>query len=82
VPVVSLLGGPCRERIRVYANGWYSGAKSPDAYAARATDRRELHRAKFDRSRAVAHHISREAEQQVVETVRAVRDAVGPGWIC
>src|SRR5947199_7636145 len=38
VPVVSLLGGPCRERIRVYANGWYSGAKSPDAYAAKAKE--------------------------------------------
>src|SRR5205823_3167383 len=36
VPVVSLLGGPCRERIRVYANGWYSGAKTPADYAAKA----------------------------------------------
>ena len=31
VPVYTLLGGPCREKIRVYANGWYSGAKTPDA---------------------------------------------------
>jgi galactonate dehydratase len=38
VPVVSLLGGPCRERIRVYANGWYSGARTPDAYAAKAKE--------------------------------------------
>src|SRR2546428_12148905 len=36
VPVVSLLGGPCRERIRVYANGWYSGAKTPADYAPKA----------------------------------------------
>ena len=33
VPVYNLLGGPCREKIRVYANGWYGGAKTPEAYA-------------------------------------------------
>ena len=36
VPVYNLLGGPCRDKIRVYANGWYHGAKTPDAYAAKA----------------------------------------------
>src|SRR5246127_2186600 len=34
VPVHALLGGPCRERIRVYANGWYGKSKSPADYAA------------------------------------------------
>ena len=29
VPVYNLLGGPCRDKIRVYANGWYHGAKTP-----------------------------------------------------
>jgi galactonate dehydratase len=38
VPVVNLLGGPCRERIRVYANGWYSGARKPADYAAAGQD--------------------------------------------
>ena len=81
VPVVSLLGGPCRERIRVYANGWYSGAKTPDAYAAKAkeTVARGFTALKFDPFPGPWRtHISRDAEQQVVETVRAVRDAVGP----
>lgn len=27
-PVYNLLGGPCREKIRVYANGWWGGAKN------------------------------------------------------
>src|SRR5262245_62768637 len=36
VPVYNLLGGPCRDKIRVYANGWYHGAKTPEAYAAKA----------------------------------------------
>lgn len=29
VPVYKLLGGPCRDRIRVYANGWTGGALDP-----------------------------------------------------
>ena len=81
VPVVTLLGGPCRERIRVYANGWYSGAKTPAAYAAKAKDTvaRGFTALKFDPFPGPWRtHISREAEQQVVETVAAVREAVGP----
>ena len=76
-----LLGGPCRERIRVYANGWYSGAKTPAAYAAKAkeTVARGFTALKFDPFPGPWRtHISREAEEQVVETVRAVREAVGP----
>src|SRR5262249_62364257 len=81
VPVVSRLGGPCRERIRVYANGWYSGAKTPEAYAAKAkeTTARGFTALKFDPFPGPWRtHITRDAERQVVETVRAVRDAVGP----
>ena len=81
VPVVTLLGGPCRERIRVYANGWYSGAKTPDAYAEKATQTvaRGFTALKFDPFPGPWRtHISRDAERQVVETVRAVRGAVGP----
>ena len=32
----ALLGGPCRERVRVYANGWFEGASTPDEFAAAA----------------------------------------------
>ena len=81
VPVVALLGGPCRERIRVYANGWYSGARTPEAYAAKAkeTVARGFTALKFDPFPGPWRtHIAREAEGQVVDTVRAVREAVGP----
>src|SRR5262249_57279459 len=76
----SLLGGPCRERVRVYANGWYSGAKTPEAYAAKAkeTVARGFTALKFDPFPGPWRtHITREAERQVIATVRAVRDAVG-----
>ena len=32
-PVHALLGGPCRERVRVYANGWYGAARTPAQFA-------------------------------------------------
>src|SRR6476646_2642904 len=35
-PTYNLLGGVCRERIRVYANGWAHGGDPPDDVAARA----------------------------------------------
>src|ERR1700674_5828112 len=37
-PVYNLLGGPCRERIRVYANGWSDRASSPAEFASQAAD--------------------------------------------
>jgi galactonate dehydratase len=80
-PVVDLLGGPCRDRIRVYANGWYSGAKTPAAYAAKAkeTVARGFTALKFDPFPSLWRtHISRDAERQVEANVRAVRKAVGP----
>ena len=81
VPVVDLLGGRCRERLRVYANGWYSGARTPAEHAAKAkaTVARGFTALKFDPFPGPWRtHISREAERQVVDTVAAVREAVGP----
>ncbi len=81
-PVVDLLGGPCRERIRVYANGWYSGARTPEAWAAKAkaTVAQGFTALKFDPFPGPWRtHITRDAERQVVETVGAVREAVGSG---
>jgi galactonate dehydratase len=80
VPVHELLGGACRERIRVYANGWYGhGAPSEYAERARATVGRGFTALKFDPFPGPWRtHISREAEEQAVATVAAVREAVGP----
>lgn len=35
-PVYELLGGPCQERIRVYANGWYTNPGTPEQNAEEA----------------------------------------------
>jgi galactonate dehydratase len=36
VPVSRLFGGATRDRVRAYANGWFSGAVTPEDYAAAA----------------------------------------------
>ena len=80
-PVYNLLGGACRERIRVYANGWSGGAKTPEDYADCALQviARGFTALKFDPFPGPWRtHISRRAEEQAVETVRVVRKAAGP----
>jgi galactonate dehydratase len=80
-PVYNLLGGPCRERIRVYANGWGGGSQSPDQLAARAAAvvERGFSALKFDPfPNPWRAYIDRDAERSAVECVRAVREAVGP----
>lgn len=80
-PVHRLLGGRCRERVRVYANGWGYKLKTPDDHA-RAAEKvvAEGHTAlKFDPlPRPWRTYIPREHIRHAVAVVRAVRDAVGP----
>ena len=79
-PVYNLLGGRTRRRLRVYANGW-GGAESVDELTEKAKDvvARGFTALKFDpfpgRWRAF---IDRGQEEEAIERVRAVREAVGP----
>ncbi|MBR9840099.1 MAG: mandelate racemase/muconate lactonizing enzyme family protein [Rhodobacteraceae bacterium] len=89
VPVSRLMGGPVRDEMRCYANGWYEASQEPDDFA-RATERplKDGYTAlKFyplgqmvgRNMRHVSHRqITREAADLAVARVRAVRDAVGP----
>ena len=80
-PVYNLLGGPCRERIRVYANGWGGGARTPEAIgaAAAAVVARGFTALKFDPFPGPWREIiGRAEEREAVARVRAVREAVGP----
>lgn len=80
-PVYNLLGGRCRERIRVYANGWSYGLKEPADYA-RAAERvvaQGFSAIKFDPLPGPwRSYIPKEHEEHAVRVVRAVREAVGP----
>jgi galactonate dehydratase len=78
-PVYNLLGGACRDRIRVYANGW--GGRTPEEMGRRARELvdRGFTAMKFDPFPGPWRtHISREEERAAVECVAAVREAVGP----
>jgi galactonate dehydratase len=80
-PVYNVLGGPCRDRIRVYANGWSRGASLPAEYArqALATVERGFDALKFDPFHDPwRQHVGASEEDHVVACVSAVRDAVGP----
>lgn len=36
VPVYQLLGGKVRDKVRIYINGWFAGAKEPEEFAEKA----------------------------------------------
>jgi galactonate dehydratase len=80
-PVYNLLGGRCRDRIRVYANGWSYQLKEPSDYARAAEKVVQLG---FDALKLDPlpspwrTWIPKEQEERAVRVVKAVRDAVGP----
>ena len=93
VPVYELLGGKCRDRVRVHANGWSFRASTLDEFA-RAAERvlRDGYSALklyplanpiADNPHGMIRHVSqrsidRAATELAVARVRAVRDAIGP----
>ncbi len=80
-PVYTLLGGACRDKIRVYANGWSGGARTPEALAEKAQQvvARGFTALKFDPVPGPWRtFVSKEVERHTVRNVQAVREAVGP----
>ena len=81
LPVHNLLGGACRDRIRVYANGWSAGATTPEEYGRKAREAvsQGWTALKFDPFPGPWKlHIDRKAEQLAVDRVAAVREGGGP----
>ena len=82
-PAYRLLGGACRDRVRVYANGWYWGAETEDDFA-RAAERvveMGFTALKFD---AIAGPWRSYVDSRLIDAaakkVRRVRNVVGPGY--
>src|SRR5947209_18498963 len=80
VPVYRLLGGPLRDRIPCYANGWYKGERTPESYAELARGVVALgHTAlKLDPFGAAGMLASERDVREAAELVAAIREAVGP----
>jgi len=80
-PVHALLGGACRSRVRVYANGWGDGNLAPEELAAKAKAvlGRGFGAVKFDPVPGPwRSYVDAKTERRAVENVAAVREAVGP----
>jgi galactonate dehydratase len=81
-PVYRLLGGAVRDRIKAYANGWYTVERTPAEFAQAACRvvERGYRAAKLDPFGAGFYELEREEKLQAVALVEAVRDAVGPDF--
>lgn len=79
VPVYELLGGKIRDRIALYANGWFHGAKTPEELAIKAkqTISRGYSRLKWDPFTKADLTLSPEDFQNAIAQVQKVREAVG-----
>ena len=79
-PVYALLGGPVRDRIRAYANGWYRVERTPEEFhrAARAVVERGYGALKLDPFGPGWYELERAEKLRAVALIEAVRDAVGP----
>ncbi len=79
-PVYNLLGGPVREKIKAYANGWYRVEREPEEFheAARKVVERGYRAMKLDPFGPGHYELEREEKLKTVGLVEAVRDAIGP----
>lgn len=79
-PVYALLGGKMRDKVKMYANAWFVGAKTPEEFAQKAKDTVALgiKALKWDPFGKAHMTISNEEMELAVDIVGAVRDAVGP----
>ncbi len=79
VPVYQLLGGKVNEDCRIYVNGWFSGAKTPDEFAEKAKTavKRGVTAMKWDPFGKSYMQISNKDLDIALECVAKVREAVG-----
>ena len=81
-PVYRLMGGAVRQKIKAYANGWYTVERTPEEFAkaARRVVERGYRAAKLDPFGSGFYELEREEQLRSLSLVEAVRDAVGPDF--
>lgn len=79
VPVYQLLGGRVNDKVRIYVNSWFAGAKTPAEFGekARIAVQRGITAMKWDPFGKSYLEISNKDLNTALECVAAVRDAVG-----
>jgi galactonate dehydratase len=80
MPCYRLMGGAVRNRIKAYANGWYTVERTPQMFheAALRVVERGYMALKFDPFGAGHYELTLEEQARAVDLVAAVRDAIGP----
>jgi len=80
LPVFKLMGGAVRDRIKAYANGWYTVERTPDEFhaAARQVVARGYLALKLDPFGAGTSELAPDELRRAVGLVEAVQDAIGP----
>ncbi|WP_405182137.1 mandelate racemase/muconate lactonizing enzyme family protein [Nocardia sp. NBC_01377] len=80
VPVWQLLGGAVTDRVKAYANGWYTTERTPAEYARAAGEvvARGYRALKIDPFGAGRFELSHQETMASIELIDAVRDAIGP----
>ena len=79
VPVYQLLGGKVHDKVRIYVNGWFSGAKTPEEFGAKAKEavKRGVTAMKWDPFGKAWLELSNHDLDTALRCVAAVREAVG-----
>ncbi len=79
VPVYQLLGGKVNDKVRIYVNGWFSGAKTPKEFGEKAKEavKRGVTAMKWDPFGKNYLEISNKDLNTALECVAEVRSAVG-----
>ena len=80
VPVYQLLGGKVQDKVRIYVNGWFSGAKEPEEFGEKAKEavKRGVTAMKWDPFGKNYLNITNAELDKALRNVAAVREAVGP----
>lgn len=80
VPVYQLLGGKANDKVRIYVNGWFAGAKTPEEFGEKAkiAVKRGVTAMKWDPFGKSYLEISNADLDTALRCVDAVRQAVGP----
>ncbi len=78
-PIHALFGGDASSTVKVYANGWYTGARSADDFGEKAKEvkARGYTALKFDPFGTAYMSATQGEVERAIERVRAVREAVG-----
>jgi galactonate dehydratase len=81
-PVYRLMGGAVRQKIKAYANGWYTVERTPEEFAkaAKAVVARGYDAAKLDPFGSGFYELDRKERSRSISLVEAVRDATGPDF--